>query len=78
MNGKRITANGEHVLEGRTIAVDPSIPFESEIYIPELGKKYTVVDRGGAICGDRLDLFMESREDAMKFGVQDMEVFIRY
>ncbi len=77
MNGKHITANGEHTQEGRTIAADSSIPFGTEIYIPELGKKYTVVDRGGAIYGDRLDLFMESRKEALEFGVKYLEVIIK-
>ena len=78
MNGKGITANGEKALEGRTIAADSSIPFGTEIYIPALGKAYTVTDRGGAIYGDRLDLFMEKRKDALKFGVQELEVLIKY
>ena len=78
MNGKGITANGEKVIEGRTIAADSSIPFGTEIYIPELGKTFVVTDRGGAIYGDRLDLFMESRKDALRFGVQDLGVLIKY
>ena len=77
MNGKGITTNGEMVQEGRTIAADRSIPFGTEIYIPELGEQFVVTDRGGAIKGDRLDLFMESRKDAMEFGVRDLEVVIR-
>ena len=77
MNGKGITANGERAVEGRTIAAGKSIPFGAEIYIPEFGKKYTVTDRGGMIYGNRLDLFMDSRRDAMKFGVQYLEVFIK-
>lgn len=77
MNGKGITANGEKALDGQTIAADSSIPFGTEIYIPALGKMFTVTDRGGAIHGDRLDLFMESKRDAMKFGVQELEVVIK-
>ena len=77
MNSKGITANGEKAIEGRTIAADSSIPFGTKIYIPALGKTYTVTDRGGAIHGDRLDLYMESRKDALKFGVQDLEAIIR-
>ena len=77
MNGLRITANGERVQEGRTIAADQSIPFGTQIFIPALGKTFVVTDRGGEIHGDRLDLYMEKRKDAMKFGVQELEVFIR-
>ena len=77
MNGKGITANGERVKEGVTIAADKSIPFGTEIYIPELGETYTVTDRGGAIHDNRLDMYMEKRKDAMEFGVQHLEVIIR-
>lgn len=77
MDGRGITASGERVQEGRTIATDPSIPFGTDIYIPALGKYYTATDRGGAIRGNRLDLYMEKREDALKFGVQELEVFIK-
>lgn len=78
MNGKGITTNGEHVQEGRAIAADQSIPFGTQIYIPALGKTFVVTDRGGAIRGNRLDLYMERWKDAIKFGVQELEVFIRY
>lgn len=77
MNGKGITSNGERVQEDRTIAADASIPFGTEIYIPALGKTFVVTDRGGAINGNRLDMYMERREDALEFGVQNLEVFIR-
>jgi len=78
MNGKGITANGEKALEGQTIAADSSIPFGTQIYIPELGETFTVTDRGGDITGDRLDIYMESRKDAFKFGAQELEVLIKY
>ncbi len=78
MNDKGITASGEKALEGRTIAANSSIPFGTQIYIPKLGKTLTVTDRGGAIKGDRLDMYMESRKDALKFGAPELEVQIRY
>lgn len=78
MDGRGITANGEKTVEGRTIAAPPEIPFGTQIYVPELGKTFTVTDRGGAIRGNRLDVFMESREEALQFGKQTLEVVIRY
>lgn len=77
MNGRGICADGEKAQEGRTIAADPSIPIGTQIYISALGRTYTVDDRGGAISGDKLDLFMESRKDALRFGVQELEVWIK-
>jgi rare lipoprotein A len=73
---KGITASGEKVLEGRTIAADPSIPFGTQIYIPELGETFTVTDRGGAIKGDRLDIYMKGQKDALKFGSRELEIQI--
>lgn len=78
MDGLGITASGEKTVEGRTIAAPPEIPFGAQIYVPELGKTLTVTDRGGAIKGNRLDLFMENREDALQFGKQTLEVVVRY
>lgn len=78
MNGKGITANGEKALEGQTLAADSSIPFGTQIYIPELGKMFTVTDRGGGIKGNRLDMYMEDRKDALKFGAPELEVLIKY
>ena len=78
MDGRGITANGERTAEGRTIAAPPEIPFGTQIYVPELKKTFTVTDRGGAIKGNRLDVFMENREEALRFGKQTMEVVIRY
>jgi len=78
MNGKGITASGEKVLEGRTIAADSSLPFGTQIYIPELGKTYTVTDRGRGITLDQLDVYIESLNDALKFGTRELEVQIKY
>jgi len=78
MNDKGITANGEKAVEELTVAADSSIPFGTQIYIPELGKTFTVTDRGGGITGNRLDIYMESRNDALKFGDRELEVRIKY
>lgn len=77
MNGKGITSNGERVQKDRTIAADESIPFGTEIYIPALSKTFVVTDRGGAIGEGRLDLYMERYDDAMEFGVQELEVWVK-
>ncbi|MCO1599862.1 3D domain-containing protein [Desulfosporosinus nitroreducens] len=77
MNGRGITTSGERVRQGLTIAAPERIPFGTEIHIPVLGT-FVVSDRGGAIKGNRLDLYMERREDALRFGVQRLEVFIKY
>ena len=69
------TATMTRAAEGRTIAVDPSvIPYGSIIYIN--GHRYIAEDCGGAIQGNRIDIFFESHERAEEFGVQTADVWI--
>nr|DAW31759.1 MAG TPA: lytic transglycosylase [Caudoviricetes sp.] len=75
-----ITATGTLATEGRTVAVDPSvIPYGTEIRIiyPD-GEQRTYIseDCGGAIKGNRIDVFMETHEKALKAGIKTAEVFI--
>ena len=70
-----ITKTGTKATEGRTIAVDPNvIPLGSEVIVD--GHKYIAEDVGGAIKGNRIDLYFESHQEALEFGVQHKEVFI--
>ena len=70
-----ITSTGVIASEGRTIAVDPDvIPYGSIIEIN--GHRYVAEDCGGAIKGDRLDIFFNSHDDALEFGVQELEVYL--
>jgi 3D (Asp-Asp-Asp) domain-containing protein len=71
-----ITASGTVVTEGQTIAAPPALPFGTKVYIPYFDKVFTVEDRGGAIQGKRLDVYMDSREEALKFGRRNLEVLI--
>lgn len=68
-----ITSTGNTAQAGRTIAVDPTvIPYGSNIKIN--GHTYVAEDCGGAIKGNRIDIFFNSHEEAMQFGVQYAEV----
>ena len=70
-----ITSTGVTATEGRTIAVDPSvIPYGSIIEIN--GNKYVAEDCGGAIKNNRIDLYFDSHEDALEWGVQNIEVYL--
>lgn len=69
-----ITASGAKVQQGITIAADTDIlPFGTNVIIN--GHEYTVQDRGGAIKGNRIDIYFDSHEDALEFGVQKAEVY---
>lgn len=74
-NGIVYGAIGEELKEGYSIAVDPTvIPYNSEVIIN--GKTYEAQDCGGAIKGNRIDVYFENHNDALEFGVQYAEVFV--
>ncbi|RWZ52360.1 LysM peptidoglycan-binding domain-containing protein [Halobacillus fulvus] len=60
----------------KVIAVDPDvIPLGTEVYVEGYGKA-VAGDIGGAIQGNRIDVFMPERSDALDFGRQTVEVQI--
>ena len=68
------TASGAMPKVNRTIAVDTSIiPFGTEIVIN--GQTYVAEDTGSAIKGKRIDIFFDSHQTALNFGVQYAEVY---
>lgn len=71
-----ITASGEPVLEGRTIACPPSIPFGTPIFIPAFENVFYCTDRGSAITEGRLDIYMADVEQALQFGRRKLEVYV--
>ena len=77
-NGKEIVygAIGERLREGYSIAVDPSvIPYQTEVVIN--GHTYKAQDCGGAIKGNRIDMYFEDHQAALNFGVQYADVYIK-
>jgi 3D (Asp-Asp-Asp) domain-containing protein len=76
--GKRkeigITASGEYAKKG-TIAAPSKYPFGTVMYVPGYGWG-TVQDRGGAIKGDKLDLYFKSHKKALEWGRKNMKVTI--
>lgn len=76
-NGKDIVygSTGAILVAGTSIAVDPSvIPYGSQVEIN--GHTYTAHDTGGAIKGNRIDVYFDNHQDALNFGVQYAEVFL--
>ena len=69
------TATGTMPQAGRTIAVDPNvIPYGSRVIIN--GHTYVAEDCGGAIVGNRIDIFFGSHSETMNFGVQYADVYL--
>ena len=73
------TASGEMVRRG-IVAVDTDvIPMHSLIRIEgagDLSGVYEVKDTGGAIKGNRIDIYVPTKHEAYKFGKRDIKVFI--
>ena len=72
-----ITASGVKAKEGITIATDWDVlPAGTEVEIQGIGTRI-VQDKGGAIRGNRIDIFFENHRDALNFGVQEVLVRIK-
>lgn len=76
-----ITASGRKAERG-VVAVDPKvIPLGTRLYIESLGKTadygYAIAgDTGGAIKGNRIDLFYETKSEVRNWGRRKVKVYI--
>ncbi|WP_339226432.1 LysM peptidoglycan-binding domain-containing protein [Oceanobacillus sp. FSL K6-2867] len=60
----------------KVIAVDPNvIPLGSEVYVEGYGYA-TAADVGGAIKGNKIDLHVPTKEEAINWGAQEVDVTI--
>ena len=67
-----ITASGTKATANRTIAAPSTFAFGTQVVIN--GQTYTVEDRGGAIQGNRIDVYMNSHSEALAWGVRYLDV----
>ena len=67
-----ITASGTKATAGRTVAASGQFAFGTKLIIN--GQEYTVEDRGGAIQGNRIDVYMNSHAEALAWGVKYLPV----
>ena len=67
-----ITASGTKATANRTIATPSTFSFGTKVKIN--GTTYTVEDRGGAIQGNRIDIYMNTHSEALKWGVRYLYV----
>src|SRR5699024_7560339 len=81
-----VTATGVDVSQSiyhtgkRVIAVDPAvIPLGSEVIVKDGGQEFEAVaeDTGGDINGNRIDILVDSIDEAKQFGRQSVEVVIK-
>ena len=61
-----MTASGTKATAGRTVAAPSNFAFGTKLKIN--GKIYVVEDRGGAIQGNRIDIYMSSHTQALAWG----------
>ncbi|MFS0590218.1 LysM peptidoglycan-binding domain-containing protein [Cytobacillus horneckiae] len=74
-----VTATGINLLENpdmKVISVDPNvIPLGSKVYVEGYGEAIAG-DTGGAIKGNKIDVFIPNKDDAINFGRQTLKVTI--
>lgn len=74
--GNPTTASGDPVAPGVTVAADPDVmPLGTRIYIDGIGER-VVQDTGGAIKGRKIDLAVESHQEAVEFGHKVAKIYI--
>ena len=75
--GGDMTYIGTKCREGYTIAVDPKvIPLGTRVYIPQFNKVFVAEDTGSAIKGRKIDIFMNSYNAAIKWGIREIDIII--
>jgi 3D (Asp-Asp-Asp) domain-containing protein len=78
-NARGLTASGHDVSynNSRFVAADNNLPFGTKLVIPGYaGGAVEVIDRGGAIKGNKLDVFFATHEEALQWGRQFIEVTV--
>lgn len=78
-NARGLTASGHDVSynNSRFVAADTNLPFGTKLVIPGYaGGAVEVIDRGGAIKGNKLDVFFATHEEALQWGRQIIEVTV--
>lgn len=68
------TASGTRATAGRTVAASGKFAFGTQLNIG--GHVYTVEDRGGAINGNKIDIYVNSHSEALRWGVRYLPVSV--
>ena len=66
------TSSGTKATAGRTVAAPSNLAYGTKLNIN--GKTYVVEDRGGAIQGNRIDVYVNSHSEALAWGVKYLPV----
>lgn len=76
-----ITASGAYARANYTIATSSSYSFGTKFYIPYFenngnGGVFEVQDRGGAIQGNKIDIYFNTHQEALNFGRRNITVYV--
>ncbi|HTL29543.1 MAG TPA: 3D domain-containing protein [Tepidisphaeraceae bacterium] len=75
-----LTASGKDVSynNGKFVAADKQFAFGTSLVIPGYndGKPVEVQDRGGAIKGNKLDVFFPTHQEALQWGRRNIDVTV--
>ena len=74
-----ITAYGYKIKQGdKFVAANPSIPFGTKLIIPNYndGQPVEVKDKTGMRIIDRLDVYFDTHQEALNWGVEKIEIWI--
>ena len=79
--GYGITSSGAKATAYCTVAAGSGYPIGTIIYIPYFanmpnGGWFIVQDRGGAISNNKIDIYMDTYNDCIKFGRRNIECYI--
>ena len=72
-----ITASGHSIIDGdRFAAADRSVPFGTKMIIPGYARDspIKVLDRGGSITGCHIDVYFDTHQQALNWGVKYLDV----
>ena len=74
--GGSLTFTGDRCKWG-VIAVDPKvIPLHSKVYIPEFNMIFEALDTGSAIKNNKIDIFMNSYQQAINWGIRPITIYV--
>lgn len=72
--GYSTTSTGQKPVWG-TIAVDPKvIPYGTKVYIPCFDQVFVANNTGGAIKGNKIDIFMNTNKECYNWGRRTIEI----
>lgn len=76
LGGTGLTSTGKVPTANRTIAVDPRvIPYGSLVQYN--GVTYVAEDTGGMIKGNKVDIYMDTLDQAVTFGRKDINILVK-